>query len=208
MSQSVVGCDHQRLKNLAVLAATILFGTACEPNNPCEGVEVIPASQTFTTEEVCQEAALFEATATIGYGTGEHLLFDENVVLHVEHGPQGGQHIYGSVWLTGMNPGERAFSEPRGCGEAQVYDTISIVYTLSFPDSLYSDVIGSGGWWLEDGTTEQALGGSIQLEMDIFSVIATYPDQTELPLAAHVVVTDACGTTAEDTATFMLSLDE
>jgi len=186
----------------------MLISMACASENSCEDVDVIPASQTSTTEEVCAEAALYEATATIGYGTTEHMEFDEEVVLRVEHGPQGGQHIYGAVLLTGMNPGERVFSDPRGCGEAEVYDNISIIYTISYPDGLYPDVIANFNMWLEDGTPEEALGGSMQLVMDIWSVMAAYPDQLEIPMEAHVVATDVCGTTVEDSGSFILSLDE
>ena len=199
----------QKLATVALLSATTLWTlTGCAPRNPCVGVEIIPASQTLTTEEVCEEAALYEATATIGYGTSAYSEFDEQVVLHVEHGPQGGQHIYGAVLLTGMNPGERVFSEPRGCEQAEVYDPISMVYTLSFPEALYPDVIGYGGQWVEGGTTEEAFSGSIQLIMDIWGVMAAYPDETEIGLSAHVLVTDACGTTVEANDTLVLSLDE
>jgi hypothetical protein len=195
-------------RRLAFLATAMITTTACDPKNQCEGVDIIPASQTFTTEEVCEEAALYEASATIGYGTTEHSEFNEEVVLEVEHGPQGGQHIYGAVLLTGMNPGERVYSDPQGCGEAEVYDNISIIYTLSFPDELYPDVIGTFGWWAEGGTPEESFVGGMQIEMDIWTVINTYPDQLEIPIGAHVVVTDACGTTVEDSGSFMLSLDE
>jgi hypothetical protein len=191
MSHSHLATRSQRLVSLGLLATATLTLTACEPENPCEGVDIIPASQTF-----------------IGYGTTEHSEFDDEVVLKVEHGPQGGQHIYGAVLLTGMNPGERAFSDPRGCGQAEVYDHISIIYTISYPDELYPDVVANFGMWLEDGTPEEALGGSLQLVMDIWSVMAAYPDQLEIPMDAHVAVTDACGTTAEDSGSFMLSLDE
>ncbi len=208
MSHSHLATRSQRLVSLGLLATATFTLTACEPENPCEGVDIIPASQTFTTEEVCEEAALYEASATIGYGTTEHSEFDDEVVLKVEHGPQGGQHIYGAVLLTGMNPGERVFSDPKGCGEAEVYDNISIVYTISFPDGLYPDVVENWGWWVEGGTPEESFGGSIQLEMDIWSVMAAYPDQLEIPMEAHVAVTDACGTTVEDSGSFMLSLDE
>jgi len=192
---------------MPLVLVTVLCAAACE-SNPCEGVEIIPPSQTFTTEEVCQEASVFEAAASIGYGTTTYSPLDENVVLEVEHGPQGGQHIFGSALLTGMNPGERAFSEPRGCAQAEVYDPLSIIYTLSFPEQRYADVVGTGGWWLEGGTTAESFAGSIQLVMDIWSVMDAYPDQLEVTLGAHVVATDACGTTVEDAGTLRLSLDE
>jgi hypothetical protein len=44
--------------------------------------------------------------------------------------------------------------------------------------------------------------------MDIWSVMDAYPEQLEVTLEAHVVATDACGTTVEDTGTLRLSLDE
>ena len=206
MSPSLQGISSHKLT--VFLAVTTLTTTACEPANPCEGVDIIPASQTFTTEEVCEEAALYETSATIGYGTTEHNELEESIVLEVEHGPQEGQHIYGAVLLTGINPGERSYSDPQGCAQAAVYDQISITYTISFPDELYPDVVGYGGQWLEDGTPEESFGGYIQLVMDIWSVMAAYPDQLEIPMGAHVTVTDACGTTVEDSGSFMLSLDE
>ncbi len=198
---------HERTTWAALAVATMLVTTACEPENPCLA-GVTPPSQSFTTEEVCAEAALYEASAAIGYGTAEFAAFDEEVVLHVEHGPQGGQHIYGAVSVTGINPGERAFSEPKGCEGAEVYDPVSVVYTLSFPEDLYPSITSNGAWWLEGGTTQEATSGSIQLVMNIWDVIAAYPDNSGITLTAHAIVTDACGTTVEATDTFVLSLDE
>ncbi len=206
-STSFSGHRARWMHRQPLFLVTVLCATACEPD-PCAGVEVIPPSQTFSTDEVCQEASAFEAAASIGYGTTTFSPLNDNVVLEVEHGPQGGQHIFGSVLLTGMNPGERAFSEPRGCAQAEVYDPLSIIYTLSFPDQLYADVVGTGMGWLEGGTPVESVAGSILLVMDIWSVMAAYPDQSEVTLEAHAVATDACGTTVEDTGTFRLSLDE
>ena len=206
MSPSTIG--NKKTLRLLFLLTTALSTTACEPQNACEGSNFTPPTQTFTTEEVCEEAALYEASVTIGYGSTELNEFYEGLVLEVQHGPQGGQHIYGSVLLTGMNPGERVYSDPKGCGQAEVYDNISIVYSLSFPDELYPDVVYTFGWWAEDGTPEESFVGAMQVEMDIWTVISTYPDQLEIPMEAHVVVTDACGTTVEDSGSFMLSLDE
>ncbi len=198
---------HQRTAWVILTVATVLVATACSPENPCLG-GITPPSRSFSTEEVCEDAALYEASAAIGYGTTEFTVFDEGVVLHVEHGPQGAQHIFGAVLVTGINPGERAFSEPRGCEGAEIYDPVSVVYTLSFPEDLYPSITSYGVGWLEGGTTQEATSGPIQLVMNIWDVMAAYPDDSGITLTAHAVVTDACGTTVEATDTFVLSLDE
>ena len=79
---------HQRTAWVILTVATVLVATACSPENPCLG-GITPPSRSFSTEEVCEDAALYEASAAIGYGTTEFTVFDEGVVLHVEHGPQG-----------------------------------------------------------------------------------------------------------------------
>ena len=199
--------SHKRMASVVLIVGTGLVANACEPPNPCLG-GVTPPSQTSTTEEVCEEAALYEASATVGYGTAEFRTFDGEVVLHVEHGPQGGQHIYGAVLVTGMNPGERAFSEPRGCEGVEIYDPISVAYTLSFPEDRYPSITCYGTPWVEEGTPQESTSRSIRMVMSIWEVVATYPDEDEITLTAHAVVTDACGTTVEASDAFALSLDE
>ncbi len=198
---------HRRTAWVILTVATALVATACSPENPCL-LGVTPPSRSFSTEEVCEAAALYEASVAIGYGTTEFTAFDEGSVLYVEHGPQGGQHIYGAVSVTGMNPGERAFSEPRGCEGAEIYDPVSVVYTISFPEDLYPSITSHGAPWLEGGTTQEATSGSIRLVMNIWDVIAAYPDDSGVTLTGHAVVSDACGTTVEAMDTFVLSLDE
>ncbi len=198
---------HQRTAWVILTVATVLVATGCSPENPCLA-GVTPPSRSFSTEEVCEDAALYEASAAIGYGTTEFTAFDEGVVLHVEHGPQGAQHIFGAVLVTGINPGERAFSEPRGCEGAEIYDPVSVVYTLSFPEDLYPSITSYGVGWLEGGTTQEATSGPIQLVMNIWDVMTAYSDDYGITLTALAVVTDACGTTVEATDTFVLSLDE
>jgi len=186
---------------------TVLLATGCAPENPCL-LGVTPPSRSFATEEVCEDAALYEASATIGYGPAEFTAFDEGVVLHVEHGPQGAQHIFGAVLVTGLNPGERAFSDPRGCESAEIYDPVSVAYTISFPEDLYPPITSYGAGWFEGGTTQEATSEPIRLVMNIWDVMAAYSGDEGITLTAHAVVSDACGTTVEATDTFVLSLDE
>ncbi|MBJ93210.1 MAG: hypothetical protein CMP23_01905 [Rickettsiales bacterium] len=202
------GLQVQRRAGWAVcILATLLLATGCSPENPC-GAGVTPPSRSFSTVEVCADAALYEASAAIGYGASQFTAFDEGVVLYVEHGPQGAQHIFGAVSVTGLNPGERAFSEPRGCQGAEVYDPVSVAYTVSFPEDLYPSITNYGAGWLEGGTTQAATSGPIRLVMNIWDVIAAYPDEERITLTAQTVVSDACGTTVEATGAFLLSLDE
>ena len=153
---------------------------------------------------VCKQAALYEATASIGTGEGEFEAYTPLDIFYPIAGPQGGHHVHTGVWVTGLNPGIKVNGDPLGC-PVSIYDAVRADYTHHFPDDLVAPVVTTT---LREmiGTVAGAFFISEYVYLDLPLLQEQYPEHTEIAVQASVIVTDKCGTTVEDSQPFVLSL--
>ena len=181
----------------------VLVGTlGCHPNTDVICLE--PEARVEPDITVCKEAALHDATATIGTGEGQFETYTPLDALHPIAGPQGGHHIYTSVWVTGLNPGVKVQGEPLGC-PVSIYDAVRADYTHHFPDDRVPPVLSTQQREMI-GTTADAFFIGEYVYLDLPHLQEQYPELTEIEIQASVTVTDKCGTTVEDSQPFILSL--
>jgi hypothetical protein len=180
----------------------LLQAIACQTNGDILCLE--PEPRVEPDLAVCKQAALYDATASIGTGEGQFEVYAPLDLLHAIAGPQGGHHFHASVWVVGLNPGVKVNGEPLGC-PVSIYDTVRADYTHHFPDDLVAPIVTTT---LREmiGTVAGAFFIGEYIYIDLPDLQEQYPDLTEIEVQASVTVTDKCGTTVEDSRPLLLSL--
>ena len=174
---------------------------------------LLTVSACDTRQTRCKEAADHSPTARIGTGVKTFESIDDDDVLPAIWGPQGGHHVWGSVMVTGLNPGagEMVNPNPDIDGGMPVYeprgeDVVSVTFSMAFyEDQLASYEVPFLGFF--EGTSEQSelLGKTVFV--DLTDIADTYPGVKELPVEMSVTVEDACGTVVSDRQTFFLDTE-
>jgi len=172
-----------------------------------------------STEKVCNEAAQFEASVSIGTGYEAFESFEEGDYLSPVFGPQGGHHIWGSVQVTGFNPGDgkmvqdsSIFDQPLDGGgpasyTAKGHDVVSVVFTMSYPDDFYGPVEIPFDAFLE-GDVQEAVNYGQTVFLASYDLLDQFPDEEEVEVEMGVTVTDACGTSMSDSKSFKIRMEE
>lgn len=182
----------------------LLQAIACQTNGDILCLE--PEPRVEPDLSVCKQAALYDATASIGTGEGQFESYASLDTFHPIAGPQGGHHIHAGVSVTGLNPGIKVNGEPLGC-PVSIYDAVRADYTHHFPDDLVAPIVTTT---LREmiGTVAGAFFIGEYVYLDLPHLQKQYPDLTEIEVQASVTVTDKCGTTVEDSRPLLLSLYE
>ena len=169
----------------------------------------------YSTEAVCTAASESEPSAVIGTGTTTFEAFETGDYLTPEWGPQGGQHVYGAVQVTGINPGSGKMVSKRSRGldggfsgqKAKGHDPVNLEFTLTFPDNVIDPQNSQFLHFLEGDTTEAITYGHTVF-IDLFTVFEAYGEQDEIDVNLSTTVTDACGTVVTDNRDFRLLLND
>ncbi len=137
---------------------------------------VIPLVAGCEQRDWCTEAAAYEPTLAIGTGIDAYSPLTEGDVVELGWGPQGGQHIWSGVKVTGIVPGVESRRGP-------VAPTI--VYTLW----------GDQQTELGDGWREWPLEGDVDEAVSYGdTLILGWWEETYEAFEIRVQLRDSCGT--------------
>jgi hypothetical protein len=171
------------------------------------------------TEKFCAEAAEFEPSLILGTWDGEFLVWEEEEELGLVWGMQGGQHIWGAVQATGMNPGDGemvssggslfSWAQEVGGGfatEPRGHDVLALDFELRFQDDLVSPSKPSFSAFL-DGTAELATSPPQTVFVSLWDLVEIYGAGETISAEMSVTATDACGTVLGDSRSLQINLD-
>ena len=168
----------------------------------------------YNNEKLCEEASLYEATATIGTGYDEFELYDEGETLEPSYGMQGGQHIWGAVQVTGLIPGngemvsDSFFGDAGGTGSttAKGHDPLAVEFGFSFPDDLIEPYsVSFTDFFSGDIEVSESFGHTVFI--DLWDIADTYHEEAEISVSMSVTVEDGCGTVVTDSRPFTLEVE-
>ncbi len=138
--------------------------------------------------------ALAETPATIELGTGSAVFksLDDGDDLEIELGPQGGMHVWGSVRLTGVHPGDP--DDPLSLDNPLLQFSVTEAdgTTRAFADA-------RGALRVRDDGTVERIGEVVQFNTGRIDDVAWH----EVTWA--VTFADACGTALSDERTVRLT---
>ena len=154
----------------------------------------------------CELAETYTPSVQVGMGESRFVSIDDGDLVPFHYGPQGGQHVYGSIRTQGFAPG---FALVFG----GVRDGVDINYSLYASDT---EIGWGGGEGIAlSGTAEdgESFGSLVFVEfeelfLDEQGKDADWEDfdyyETETPAILEVEITDGCGTTASDSREVLL----
>jgi hypothetical protein len=164
----------------------------------------------YNNEKLCEDASIYEPTATIGTGYEEFEMYEENETLSPIPGMQGGQHIWGSVQVTGLIPGngemvsDSLFSSDKTT--AKGHDALTVRFGFSFPDDLIAPyTVTFTNFFSGDAEISESLGHTVFIEVGGIAYI--YDEVSEISVDMSVYVEDGCGTVVTDSRPFTLDLE-
>ena len=162
----------------------------------------------YSTEQLCEEAANYEATATIGTGYDGFELYEESETLDPSFGIQGGQHIWGAVQVTGLIPGNGEMVSDSFFGDgtkAKGHDPLSVEFGFSFPDDLIAPYsVSFTDFFSGDTELSESFGHTVFI--DLWDIADIYHEESEIPVEMSVTVEDGCGTIVTDSRPFTLEI--
>lgn len=171
------------------------------------------------TQALCDEASLYEPTAVIGTWKNDAFhAYAEGEALAPVWGPQGGQHIWGAIRVTGMNPGDGEMVAEGGglfgdtemgglSTEAKGYDPLTLTFGIHYEDDVLEPTEYSFQAFL-DGTPAESTSPAQTVFVDPWALKDSYPNQLHIESEMWVRAKDACGTDVEDRRAFVIEQDE
>ena len=173
-----------------------------------------------STEAVCEEASMYAPSALVGTWKDDVFhAFEEGEALSPVWGPQGGQHIWGAIRVTGLNPGDGEMVSDGGgifgggleagglSTEAKGYDPLTLTFGIHYEDDLLEPTEFSFQAFLS-GTPAQSTSPAQTVFVDPWALKDSYPDQLHIESEMWVRAKDACGTDVEDRRAFVIEQDE
>lgn len=137
------------------------------------------------TELTCETVAQEDATCTLGTGPTTYVSLEDGDDLDIEQGAQGGFHIFGSIRVTGVLPGDP--DDPQGP------DSADIDFTVTTDDG--TEV----GRARLRGPLKVRSDGQVELVGEVVPLDIDQIDDVAWQEATFAVtVDDACGTSVND----------
>jgi hypothetical protein len=176
-------------------------------------------SACHNTEKVCREAAEVEPSLILGTWDDGFRVWEAGELLELVWGLQGGQHIWGAVQVTGLNPGDGemvssggsffSWKQTAGGGfttEPKGNDVLTLDFELHFQDDLVSPSKPSFSAFL-DGTVESATSPPQTVFVSLWDLVETYGEGETISAEMTVTATDACGVSLSESRGLQILVD-